>query len=498
MQINSITQNDVIYLIMPDRFSCHDYPLTNLQVDRNKSTFWHGGNIRGVIDRLNYLSELGVTAIWLTPIMENNNRLEMQKYASYHGYGITDFCKVDEHFGSIEDYQELVRKSHELGIKVIFDFVMNHCGIGSDLLKLHPSWFNRLDSEKKPRLTNHNTTTILGSYSSKYDKETTIKGWFTPNMPDFDLSNSEVLAFFEQTIDWWLNQCPIDAIRLDTYQYVDQEGMLEWQKSVQQKHPGLSIIAETWVPDAAYTAEIQKKYNTSVSRVIVMDFAFQQAIQKAFSSHKSEQQAYALYNHFINDFLYDEPGHILAFLDNHDMVRWCYAHKNINQVKQAIGVLLTIPRIPQILYGTEILLKGDGKGLEDGNWRCDFPGGWKDDAIDLFDDATRKQDKKIYNFWKYTQRLIQWRKHSNAVTKGQMTHFLPQNGVYVYVRNFESEMVVVIVNFSKSKQTIALSRYREIIPLNFFGIDLVSKKVISLANEKLEIKKYGIIIAEKL
>lgn len=498
MQITPITTKDVIYLIMPDRFSCSDSPLSSENVNREKESYWHGGNITGIIDRLEYVANLGVTALWLTPIMENHNPIEMKKYTSYHGYGITDYCKVDEHFGTIEDYQKLVEKAHRLGLKVVFDLVLNHCGIGSTLLKKHPSWFNRLDSKKTPRLTNYNTTTILGSYVSKYDKETTVKGWFTPRMPDFDLTNPEVLEYFSNTIDWWIDRCPIDAIRLDTYQYADKGAMLEWQRIVQKKHPGLSIIAETWVPNAAYTSEIQKQYNTSNNRVIVMDFAFQQAIEKAFSAPKGANQERALYDHFVYDFLYDDASHTLAFLDNHDLSRWCYSHKNVKQVKQAIGILLTIPRIPQILYGTEILLKGDGKGIGDGNWRCDFPGGWEEDDTNLFDEAKRKENKRIYGFWNFTQRLLLWRKNSEAITKGKMLQFLPQNGVYVYARYTESEKVAVFVNLSRFKQTIEMARYREIIPRSFLGRDILSGKTLSCEADNLIINKDEIIIAEKI
>lgn len=498
MQITPITTKDVIYLIMPDRFSCFEAPLFSKNVNRDKESYWHGGNIRGIIDRLEYIVKLGVTAIWLTPIMENNNPIEQKKYTSYHGYGITDYCKVDEHFGAIEDYQELVEKAHKLGLKVVFDFVLNHCGIGSSLLRSHPSWFNRLDSRKNPRLTNYNTTTILGSYVSQYDRETTVKGWFTPRMPDFDLTNPEVLEYFTKIISRWIDRCHIDAIRLDTYQYADKEGVLEWQRTVQEKYPGLSIIAETWVPNAAYTAEIQKQYNTSDNRVIVMDFAFQQAIEKAFSSPKGVKQERALYDHFIYDFLYDDASHTLAFLDNHDLARWCYAHKNAEQVKQAIGILLTIPRIPQILYGTEILLGGDGKDIGDGNWRCDFPGGWQEDEINMFTEMGRKANKRINNFWNYTQRLLLWRKKSEAITRGKMIQFIPQNGVYVYARYSESEEVVVLVNLSKSKQIIKLERYREAIPQSFLGRDVVSEETISFASDNLIINKNEIIIAEKI
>lgn len=495
--IKPITASDVVYLIMPDRFACSECACSEIDVDRQKESFWHGGNLRGIIEHLDYIANLGVTAIWLTPVMENLNPVENGVYTSYHGYGITDYKRVDPHFGTIEDYIELVNKAHSLGLKVVFDFVLNHCGIGNSWLKENPHWFNKLDSNKTPRITNSNVSTVFGAYSSKYDRESTTKGWFTPFMPDINLRNPEVLSSFKEIIDWWMDKCTIDAIRVDTYLYADCMAVMDWQKYVQNKYPGLSVIAETWGPNAAYIAEIQKRCNTNDdNRLIVMDFAFQKAIGKAFSPQKNLEQQRALYDHFINDFLYDDASHSLAFLDNHDLARWFYHHKNISQAKQAMGILLTIPRIPQILYGTEILLEGDGKGENDGNWRCDFPGGWNDDAINMFTPAGRQTTRKIADFWQFTQKLLKWRKISKAISEGSMTQFLPQNGVYVYARYTESDKVAILVNLSGANQEIDINRYREIIPETFVGRDLVTDKELTFNSNKFRIKKNAIIIAE--
>lgn len=498
MQITQpITSSDVVYLIMPDRFACSDKALSDRYVDRTKESYWHGGNIRGLIDHLDYISDLGVTAIWLTPILENNNPIEGGIYTSYHGYGITNFECVDPHLGTKEDYKELVEKAHSLGLKVIFDFVMNHCGIGHNWLEYKPGWINRVDSYEAPRTTNYNTTPVLGAYSSLFDIETTVKGWFTPNMPDINLANPEVLKYFKDVIDDWIEECNFDAIRLDTYQYSDGKAMQEWQQHIYEKHPGVSIIAETWVPIAAYTAEVQKKCDVA-NNLIVMDFAFQKAIEKAFSRKKGLEQERALYDHFACDFLYNDARKTLAFLDNHDLVRWFFKHKNIDQAKQAIGILLTVPRIPQILYGTEIMSSGDNKGNGDGNWRNDFPGGWKEDEVNMFTQEGRHTNEIIDDFWSFVQRLLTWRKTSQAVINGKMVQFLPQNGVYVYSRFTENERIIVIVNLSKRMQYVDLKRYSEILGDCHVGLDVVSDKEIYLTEGYIEIKKNNIIILETI
>lgn len=511
-----ITPKDVIYLIMPDRFASGHSNCCKKDVDRDNPWMWHGGTLRGIIEHLDYIKELGVTAIWLTPVFENNNPIESAKYASYHGYGVTNFKKIDPHFGSLYDFKELVNQAHAKEIKVIIDLVMNHCGIGHHWVNEQPDYINVLDNKTNPRLSNYNLTTVLGEYASKYDKETTVKGWFTKQMPDIDLTNKDVQTYFIDVVDYWIKEAGVDGLRLDTYLYADDKAMREWQNKLWEKHPGFPIIAETWVPNTAYTAEIQKRmsqqvcYTSLLSRLkkticrsdlnersnipIIMDFAFQKAIDKAFDNNKSEEQQRALYDHFLYDYLYDNPSMTLAFLDNHDMRRWYYEHEDLDIAKQAMGILLTVPRIPQILYGTEILSTGDNEGTGDGNWRNDFPGGWEEDPVNKFISKGRTSSEE--DFFKFTQALLKWRKDSSAVTCGKMVQFLPQNGVYVYCRYNEIQRFVVFANLLGFNSKIELCRYKEIFDGKGKGKNIITKAEIDLSSRELIIQKNQILIIQ--
>lgn len=495
--MNTITTKDVIYLIMPDRFACADGNYSQTDVDRNKPFYWHGGNIKGIIEHLDYIVDLGVTAIWLTPIFENNNPIENGKYTSYHGYGITDFFSVDPHFGTTEDYIELVELAHQKGLKVIMDFVVNHCGINHPWLKnkSNTSWINYIKDEEGDLIqSNKNTTTILGEYVSDYDKIQTIKGWFTKNMPDINLSNTNVQNYFIDTICWWIENAKMNAIRIDTYQYSDKNAMLNIQGAIQLRHPGFTIIAETWVSNPAYTSKIQKECTTKdANDLVVMDFAFQKAIDFAFSNKKEAE--YSLYNHFIYDYLYDDPKQTLVFLDNHDIGRWFFYHNNVEVFKQ-VAILLTVPRIPQILYGTELLFIGDGWGTEDGNWRCDFPGGWSGDSTNKFYSYGRSYVEN--DFIEFTKRLLCWRKSNTAVTDGKMKQYLPQNNVYVYSRYVNNRRVVVFSNLSGLNQKILLERYREdnVLKDVHSAFDIVSGETIKLQSEYLVVRRNQIIILD--
>lgn len=483
---------------MPDRFAYAEGDYSKVDVDRSKPNYWHGGNIKGIIEHLDYIADLGVTTIWLTPIFENNNPAEEGKYTSYHGYGATDFLGVDPHFGTLDDYIELVRIAHEKGLKVIMDFVVNHCGINHPWLKDKSkiNWINYSnDKEREPILSNKNTTTILGEYVSDYDREQTIKGWFTKYMPDINLVNSNVQNYFIDTICWWIENAKIDAIRIDTYQYSDKNAMLNIQSAIQQRYPGFTIIAETWVANPAYTSKIQKECTTKgANDLVVMDFAFQKAIDFAFREKKESE--YSLYNHFIYDYLYENPKQTLAFLDNHDIGRWNFYHNNVEVSKQAMAILLTAPRIPQILYGTELLFMGDSWGTGDGNWRCDFPGGWINDPTNKFSPEGRTHIEN--DFWEFTKKMLHWRKNNTAVTDGDMKQYLPQNGVYVYSRYVDNRRVIVFLNLSGLNQKIMLERYKEdnVLKDVYSAFDIVSGEIIGLNSESLVIRRNQIIILD--
>ena len=468
--IKGLTPQDVIYLIMPDRFArvgqktmCQERQIRD--VDRKKPDAWHGGNMKGVKEHLDYLADLGVTSLWLTPVLRNNKNPERNvftksEYAFYHGYAITDFYNIDEHFGNLDDYCDLVDATHQKGLKVIKDIVFNHCGIEHPWVSCPPTddWINHLYDVPHP-ISNKCTTTIFDKYASDKDKEETVSGWFTEYMPDLNLRNEYVVNYLIQMTIWWIEVADIDAIRMDTYLYSDFDAMEKWLKRLDTEYPKFPVIAEIWVGDKGYVSMVQRKLLQANGSVILMDFAFQEQLEGTFSVNNKDKEQ-LLYRHFASDFLYEKPKSLLTFLDNHDMPRWGYTFpENLAIQKLAFGILLTIPRIPQILYGSELMLVGDGTGCSNGCMRQDFPGGWKDDKPNLFNPAERTDEQK--ELFAYIKSLLHFRKGSSALTQGTMKHYIPQNGAYVYVRQYKEDKIMIMANFSDRSQNIDLGRYKE-------------------------------------
>ncbi len=477
---NPIDTSDVIYLIMPDRYARSTQKELPSDIDVINPNGWHGGNIRGVIEQLDYIKDLGVTAIWLTPVFENDNPSQKKDgnvYETYHGYSITNFYDVDKHYGNLRDYCELVVEAHRRGLRVIKDVVFNHCSINHPWLKNLPQkdWINGIDDTHR-QLTNYSVTTIFDKYASASDKVATVNGWFTDSMPDLNLRNPDVLKYLTQMTIWWIETADVDAIRMDTYLYSDFDAMQKWQRRMDLEYPSFSIIAETWVPDAPYTARIQQTIfnaNKTKAPCIIMDFAFQKRLEKTFyNGDVRENKETEMYDHFVNDFLYEDPVNTLAFIDNHDLPRWLSINKGVKQFKQALAILMTSPRIPQLYYGTEILMAGDGKGTGDGNYR--------EDMFDKFSEKTRS--RKENEMLKYIKKLLNWRKNSQAVYKGRMIHYVPENGCYVYFRQYENECVMVISNARKQELKLDVSRFKECLSGKQLGIDIITEDSCNLVD----------------
>ena len=474
----TITNEDVVYLLMPDRFAKVGEE-DGGSIDTDNSNVWHGGNIKGMIKSLEHLDALGVTAIWHTPIFMNSE---------YHGYSITDFYHIDSRFGSLEDYKEFVREAHKRNIKVVMDMVFNHCSIEHPWVKQPPmsNWLN--GTEKNHIQTNYKITTIFDPYKSSCDKNATVRGWFTDKMPDINIENQSVYTYLKQMTMWWIEMTGIDAFRMDTYLYSDMDKMIEWQNEISKIYPGLSVIAETWVPEVAYTAKIQNeaygKLNENCS-LIVMDFAFQKKLEQTFDRTVLYDKDAQMYHHFVYDFLYKDAPNTLVFIDNHDLERWFSRIKSKAKLKQALAILLTSPRIPQIYYGTEWMFSGDGKGKGDGNYRMD--------AFDALNDWEKWQKDEV---WSYLRNLLHWRKTSKAVTKGSMKHFIPQNGVYVYFRSAGDEVVMVVSNNTSKSARIDLLHYAEVLDNWILGVDVASGLEVQLDVDYINIKGHQTLILE--
>ena len=484
-RIKGFDSSDVLYLIMPDRFANGDpsndqIPMrTSYKVDRNSPNARHGGDLAGIEQHLDYIEDLGVTAIWLNPVLEND-----MEGGSYHGYATTDYYRVDPRFGTNEDYVRLIEKTHERGMRVVMDMIFNHCGVEHPWIKDMPSkdWFNNPDHEKNFVQTSFKLTPHVDPYTSQYDFDQMNDGWFVTAMPDLNQKNPHVYRYLVQNSFWWIEYANIDGIRMDTYPYADYDAMSNWMKELNEEYPNYNTVGETWVTEPAYTAWWQMDSKLSAPKnsnlKTVMDFSFFDKINTA----KNEQTETwfkgldRVYNNFVYDFLYPNPASVLAFIENHDTDRFLGEGDNLPMLKQASTLLLTTRRIPQLYYGTEIMMNGV-KSKSDGYVRKDFPGGWTGDTETALTAAGRsKIQNECYNFYKT---LLNWRKGNDVIAKGSMVQFMVQNGVYAYARQHEGKTVFVMLNGTDAETTVPLKFYKEILKDSKQGKDILSGKTVA-------------------
>ena len=482
-KIKGFDSSDVLYLIMPDRFANGDPSNDNLvmkttyKTDRNDPSARHGGDLAGIEKHLDYIEDLGVTAIWLNPVLEN----DMQG-GSYHGYATTNYYRVDPRFGTNEDYVRLIDKTHAKGMRVVMDMIFNHCGSDHIWMKDVPSkdWFNNLDKYVE---TSHVKEVYFDPYASEYDTRRMVDGWFVPSMPDLNQRNPHVATYLIQNSIWWIEYSGVDGIRQDTYPYADYKMMVDWCNAIYREYPDYNIVGEAWMNQTMGTAFWQKdsKLNERGNTMLksVMDFRLMGLSHSAFFGDAGGMQA--LYEHLAYDYAYADIYNVLRFLDNHDTDRFLPAMpEKLDAFKQGIAFMLTIPGIPQFYYGTELLMNGT-KQKGDGYIRLDVPGGWPGDAVNQFEASGRTDIQN--EAWNYMQKLLKWRKGNEVIAKGKMKHFVPQNGVYVYARNLNGKQVVVIMNGNAKESVLPLDRYDEILKGYTSGKDVITGKVVSLQKE---------------
>ena len=486
------TNADVLYMLMPDRFASSGKNLevkglNAYKVDRSQPSLRHGGDLEGLRQHLDYFTELGVTALWFTPVLENNSP-DHGKTSTYHGYATTDYYSVDPRFGSNADYRRLVDEAHKKGLKVVMDMIFNHCGFEHPWVKDMPTkdWFNTpewlypenqkytvktqtMDGEQttntKYLQTSYKLTPVLDPYASKVDLHETVDGWFVPTMPDLNQRNEHLMTYLIQNSEWWIETVGIDGIRMDTYPYADRKGMARWMEVLNEEYPNFNTVGETWVTEPAYTAAWQKdsplqKENSNLKTV--MDFAFFDRVNQA---KNEETDAWwngfnRIYNSLCYDYLYKDPSHVMAFIENHDTDRFLGETQDTLALKQALALLLTVNRIPQLYYGTEVLMNGT-KQVTDGNVRKDFPGGFPGDTRSAF--TTEGRTKAENDMFRWTARLLHWRQGNEVITKGKQTQFIPQNGVYVVARSYNGKNVMTVINGTSKAATMKAERYAEII-----------------------------------
>ncbi|MBE6287804.1 MAG: alpha-amylase [Mediterranea massiliensis] len=481
--------SDALYLLMPDRFANGNPDndqiagMAEYKVDRNDPNARHGGDLAGIEQNLDYFSELGVTALWFTPVLENN-----MTGGSYHGYATTDYYRVDPRFGTNEEYKQLIEKAHARDIKIVMDMIFNHCGVEHPWIKDMPSkdWFNYSDFQNHFVQTSFKLTPHVDPYTSEYDFDQMNNGWFVPAMPDLNQKNPHVTKYLIQNSFWWIEYADIDGIRMDTYPYADYDAMSEWMKQLNEEYPNYNTVGETWVTEPAYTAWWQKDSKLSAPRnshlKTVMDFSFFDKINLA----KNEQTETwfkgldRVYNNFVYDYLYPNPSSVLAFIENHDTDRFLGEGDNLPMLKQAVTLLLTTHRIPQLYYGTEVMMNGV-KAKSDGYVRCDFPGGWKGDARSALTKEGRTAiQNECFDFFKT---ILNWRKGNDVIGKGKMVQFMVQHGVYAYARQHEGKTVFVLLNGTDAPTTLPLHYYKEILKDCKQGKDILSGRIVTFDKE---------------
>lgn len=476
--------NDIIYLLMPDRFANGDPDndeiegMQQMGTDRSLMFFRHGGDLQGILDHLDYLTDLGITALWINPVQENN-----QPYESYHGYAITDHYKIDRRFGDNELYKTLVDSCHSRGIKVVMDIIHNHVGDQHFFINDLPDydWIHQHDTFWK---TTYRDQVLMDPYASDYDKKQMSNGWFDNHMPDLNQQHPRLATYLTQNNLWWVEFSGLNAYRIDTYAYPDQEYMADWGKSMQTHFPHLTLFAETWVhgsPNQAwFTANNQMRRNGDSHMPAVTDFQLYYAINEALSEEQGWTEGIArMYTTLSHDFLYEDPYRNVTFLDNHDLDRFLSrVGENKEKFNTGLNWLLTLRGVPMIYYGTEILMKNFSN--PDGLVREDFPGGWSDDPISKFTQGGRSESEQ--EAYDHTRKLITLRKQYQALGTGKFTQYVPHDGSYIYFRYDNQDTIMVIANTHDRQTQLHTHRFEQFIDTNTTFVNLLEDREISLSD----------------
>ena len=499
-QRQSYDSSDMMYLIMPDRFANgkknnDSNELTFEKYNRSLPGGRHGGDIQGIINHLDYLQELGVTAVWNTPLCEDN-----EENFSYHTYAQSDVYKIDPRYGTNEDYVRLASELHKRKMKLVMDYVTNHWGAAHWMMKDLPTqdWIHQFETFTQ---TNHKRTTINDINASKIDTKICMDGWFAPTMPDLNQSNPLMLNYLIQNAIWWIEYADLDGFRVDTYNYSDPEGIAKWTKAITNEYTNFNIVGEVWMQNQAQMAYWQKdskiaaiqNYNSYLPSV--MDFTLLGALGSVFNEDDGswDKGLVKIYDNFSNDFLYPNINNLLIFAENHDTQRVNHVYNNdIRKYKMAMTILATVRGIPQLYYGSEIGMSGN-KDKGDADIRQDFPGGWEGDANNAFTKEGRTEMQNEY--FDFTSKLFNWRKTQSAVHFGKMTHYIPENNVYVYFRYNTTDSVMVLINNSNETRAINTTRFTENIGNHKTGNDVITEQNIDITKE-ITLEPKSVLILE--
>lgn len=480
----SFTEADAVYLLMPDRFAngnpANDSVKGYMQgVNRSMPGERHGGDLEGIISKIPYMADLGITALWTTPLFDNND----VKY-SYHHYGCSDYYKIDPRLGKNEDYPRLAQACHANGLKLIVDVVPNHCSSAHWWLKDKPAkdWFNEWPTFTS---SNYRMTAWTDPHASKSDLLRLTNGWFAPNMPDFNLNNKLLFDYLTQVYIYWIEYADIDGMRVDTYPYNDIKVAARFIQTIRNEYPAMNVVGECWVKTPAEIAYYQSGNNNKDgfdSRLTsVMDFC----LKDVFTSSVNESEGWEsgmsrYYAHYAQDFVYPNTNLIMNFLDNHDIDRFSTAVKrDVSKFKMGLAMLMTTRGYPQLYAGTEIMIDGIAGSYE--GHRFDFPGGWAADKRNAFTaDGRTNQENEIFN---YTKALLNYRKLNPVLQNGKMKQFIPYDGIYVYFRYNESKTVMVIANNNLEAKSVNTERFGEMFEGKTKARDIISTNEFDLKNQ---------------
>jgi len=458
-----VTSKDFIYLIMPDRFSNGDTANDRIAGMRdqslNRDTVFerHGGDLQGIQHHLDYLKSLGVTTLWLNPVIENDmpNRTE-------HGYAFTNHYKIDPRIGGEKAYQNLIDAAHKKNMKIIQDAVYNHVG-SFHFTVLDPPMKDWLNQWPKYTNTTYKDQVVFDPYASEVEKKKMTDGWFARSMPDLNQKNPFVANFLIQHAIWTVEEFGIDGWRIDTYAYNDLDFMNRCNKALMDEFPQITMFGETWVHGVINQSFfVQNKYNIPFKSNLQAPTDFQtlwgitDAMTKDFGWDDGVNK---LYTTLAQDFVYQDPMRNVIFLDNHDLSRFfSVVGEDVHKYKAALAWLLTSRGIPQIYYGDEIAMKGF-TSPSDGYVRKDFPGGWTSDSLSKF--SSEGRTKMEEDVWNYISKLASFRKNSSAITTGKMMQFAPKEGEYVFFRYDDKQTIMTVLNTAKEKKTISMKTYAE-------------------------------------
>ena len=497
----SYTTKDVIYLITPDRFANGD-PSNDAAPGfrepnpaRSEMYGRHGGDLKGITDRLDYIHDMGFTAIWNMPVQTNDQAKE-----SYHGYAITNHYEIDPRFGTNADYRNLALKAEAKGIKIIMDVILNHCGDGHWWMKDFPfkDWIN---FDGMFVSTTHRRETVQDPHVSKYDAKMQTEGWFVPAMPDLNQNNPFMATYLIQNTIWWIEYAHLGGIRIDTYPYSEKHFAAKWSDAVLAEYPNFNLVGEEWSSNPIITSYWQKgKVNRDgfkSSLPALMDFPLQNALTDAMNENDQDwgKGLNKIYSVLSNDLVYANPDNLVVFGDNHDMSRFYTQVKHDQALfRMGIAFLMTTRGIPQIFYGTENLMSNPNSG-EHGEIRGDFYGGWSGDAKDAVTQRGFTADEKSTQ--DYFKKLLNWRKNNPVIHDGKLLHFGPENGVYVYFRYTNAGKVMVVLNKNAQEKVLDVARYAEMVQPGVTVKEILTDKSFMLGKQMTVAGKSATILEIK-